>query len=339
MNRLAGHYKCTYTRYADDMTLSTFQNRFPKDLAELKEIEGQQKCVPGARLLRVFRRNGFRLNNSKIRLSNTSQRQEVTGLTVNERVNVPRLFVREIRAMLHNLRRFGVHKCQERYELKYAHRRHRSPSSVIPPFLWVLRGKIDYVGMIRGIEDELYRKLLKRLDELAPGIVKVPVLRDEIEKLFDRLWVIEVETENEDHRQFNQGTAFMLRDVGLITASHVLGDSKAVTIRVRSSDGSQAYDASVVRRDRTLDLAILMADGLVADDGFEISQMAAKRNMPIELLGFPNHNYGDSGHFDQGIVSGFRRSPFSDATLFLISCPITTEFHAAMPITALSCLN
>lgn len=108
MNRLAASAKCKYTRYADDLTLSTFRTRFPKEIAENKLVEGEPKCVPGPRLIRVIRRNGFRLNVSKVRLSNPSQRQEVTGLIVNEGVNVPREFIREVRAMLPNLRKLGV---------------------------------------------------------------------------------------------------------------------------------------------------------------------------------------------------------------------------------------
>jgi RNA-directed DNA polymerase len=366
MNRLAASSKCRYTRYADDLTLSTFQNQFPKTVAELKIVDGQMKCVPGPRLIKAIRRNGFQINASKIRLSNPSQRQEVTGLVVNEKVNVPRTFVREIRAMLHNLRQARVEECQRSYETKYSRRHHRAPDSIIPPFLWVLRGKIDYVGMIRGKEDKLYRKFLRRLDALSPGLVKVPVLRDEIDKLFEHLWVVEVETRSEDRTELSQGTAFMLRDVGLVTASHVLGDSNSVIIRVLSSDGTQRFDASIERRDGTLDLAVLSVDGLTPTNGLEVSPLTAERNMPIRLAGFPNHNYSDSGHLDEGIISGFRKSPFSDTRLFLVSCPIIygnsggpvldtslrvlgvavrgapsqnaaheTEFHAAMSVAAL----
>jgi RNA-directed DNA polymerase len=370
MNRLAGSAKCTYTRYADDLTLSTFQNRFPKAIAQLSLVEGETRCVPGPRLIRVIRRNGFKINSSKIRLCNSSQRQEVTGLVVNEKINVPRLFVREIRAMLHNLHKQGIDSCQRDYERKYSQRRHRMSRSPVPPFLWVLRGKIDYLGMIRGKEDEIYRKLLKRLDELAPGTVRVPVLKDEIEELFEHVWVVEVETGTEENRQLSQGSAFILRDTGLITASHVLGKGEIASIRVLSADGAQAYGATLVKRDTTLDIAVLKVDELVGREGLEISKLSPKRNMPIKLLGFPNHNYGDSGYFAEGRISGFRKNPYSTDNWFLISCPIVygnsggpildtsfkvlgvavrgapsqkvaheTEFHAAVRIAALSTLG
>ncbi|MBC8031254.1 MAG: trypsin-like peptidase domain-containing protein [Pyrinomonadaceae bacterium] len=366
MNRLAGSFKCTYSRYADDLTLSTLQTKFPREVAELRIVDGQPKCFAGPKLIRVLtRRNGFKINLSKIRLANRSQRQEVTGLVVNEKVNVPRLFVREIRAMLHNLHKKGVEKCQQDYETNYA--RHRRPSSPVPPFLWVLRGKVSYVGMIRGENDELYRKLLKRLDELAPGLVKVPVIKDELDSIFEHLWAIQVETEAGDG---GQGTAFMLRGVGLVTASHVLGTKKILGIKMQSSDGRVEREATVFRRDGLLDLAILESPDLDPSRGLEASTLKSTRKMAVTLLGFPNHNTGDPGHFDQGIVTSMRRSPLSEDQMFLISCPIIhghsggpildssskvlgvavrgaisrkeaalTEFHAGMPIAAIEKLT
>lgn len=76
MNRLAASAKCKYTRYADDLTLSTFQNRFPNAIAEVKIVDGQTKCVAGPRLLRAIRRNGFkgeRIENSLIQPEPTTR--------------------------------------------------------------------------------------------------------------------------------------------------------------------------------------------------------------------------------------------------------------------------
>jgi RNA-directed DNA polymerase len=320
MNRLAASAKCRYTRYADDMTLSTFQTRFPKDIAEIKLVEGETKCVPGPRLVRVVRRNGFELNHSKIRLSSPSQRQEVTGLVVNEKVNVTREFIREVRAMLHNLRKVEIEECQRIYESKYSSKRHRSPSSRVPLFLWVLQGKLDYIGMIRGKEDWIYRSFLKQLAEMVPSI-DVPVIKDEIDKLFEHVWVVNLEDAEGYPRQ---GTAFVLRGTGLVTASHVLGKGKFQKLTISSSDGSNVFDARVLKRDGTLDLAILEAPKMPVDGGLERSRLEPRRKMPITVLGFPNHNVGESGRFDEGIITGFKPNPFGGKDLFLINRQIIT---------------
>jgi len=120
LSRLSGAYRCTYTRYADDLTFSTDQALFPRELAERKSIDGKLVWVPGAKLNRTIQKNGFQINLSKVRLQRYNQRQEVTGLITNKRVNVPRKFIREIRAILHNIRTKGLEGCEREYVAKYS---------------------------------------------------------------------------------------------------------------------------------------------------------------------------------------------------------------------------
>lgn len=84
--------KGQYTRYADDITFS-----FPKDYP--KRVRGVIKKVRG--VLKVL---GYRLNKSKTRILRRHQRQLVTGLVVNEKLNLPRETRRRLRAAAHYLR-------------------------------------------------------------------------------------------------------------------------------------------------------------------------------------------------------------------------------------------
>ena len=99
LGRLAQRCKCLYTRYADDLTFSTNEVAFPESLAR-KEDGG--RTVIGDELARVISENWFIVNENKIRLRAYDTRQEATGLTVNEKVNVRRRYVRQVRAMLHS---------------------------------------------------------------------------------------------------------------------------------------------------------------------------------------------------------------------------------------------
>ncbi len=213
--------------------------------------------------------------------------------------------------------------------------------------------------MVRGKDDDIYYKLVKELDSLIPGFVKVPVRKDELEILSENVWVIETDE--------NQGTGFLVAGVGMITASHVLGQSDGEIIAI-SSDRSIRLPAVVVARDKSYDLAILDV-GLPSERGFELSSVEPKLRLPITLLGFPNNNYGDSIQVRLGHVSGFRKDRNSDAKLILLSASViegnsggpvldknsrviavalrgarneaegqSTEFHAAMPISALQSL-
>lgn len=89
---LAKKYKLDYTRYADDLSFSTNSKSFP--------IEAPVFLYELSRLLE---KDGFKINESKTRLLYSSSRQEVTGLTVNKKLNVSRKFIDETRAMAHRL--------------------------------------------------------------------------------------------------------------------------------------------------------------------------------------------------------------------------------------------
>jgi len=83
---LARRSQSAYTRYADDITFSSSRRSFPKPIAYLDSVTNQ--IVVGVELSKVVAHNGFQINQSKVRLQKTGQRQQVTGLTVNEKPNV-----------------------------------------------------------------------------------------------------------------------------------------------------------------------------------------------------------------------------------------------------------
>jgi len=66
LRALARKYRRLYTRYADDMTFSTYQSRFPETLAKYNDSAGTLE--PGNELVAVIQANGFKINQSKIRL-------------------------------------------------------------------------------------------------------------------------------------------------------------------------------------------------------------------------------------------------------------------------------
>lgn len=100
--RLAKRHGCTYTRYADDLTFSTNNSEFPKEIA-VKVDSNSHNWVPGKELVGLVKKSRFELNNSKTRMQYRDSRQEVTGLIVNKKVNVRNEYRRKIRAMVHRL--------------------------------------------------------------------------------------------------------------------------------------------------------------------------------------------------------------------------------------------
>jgi RNA-directed DNA polymerase len=148
---------CLVSRYADDITFSTNRAVFPREIACLVSIGEDVSFGVGEDLERVIHDNGFTINPGKIRMSVASERQEVTGLVVNQQLNVPREFIRRIRAMLHAWRRYGLEKAEAEHLSRW---RTREQNAHVGParFEHVVWGRISYLAMIRGQDDAIVEK-------------------------------------------------------------------------------------------------------------------------------------------------------------------------------------
>lgn len=100
--KLAARCGCKYTRYADDLTFSTNKRSFPTEIA-VRRTGDENKWDVGAELFHHVVSCGFAVNPKKIRMQYCTSRQQVTGLVVNAKVNVPSDYRRTVRAMVHRL--------------------------------------------------------------------------------------------------------------------------------------------------------------------------------------------------------------------------------------------
>ncbi|MBN1565716.1 MAG: TIR domain-containing protein [Anaerolineae bacterium] len=169
LQRLAQKYRCHYTRYADDITFSTSLLSFPRALAttEYSSQSGYQVVV-GPELNVIVEENGFRINRQKVRLQTPDRRQEITGLTVNEFPNVRRQYINQIRAMLYAWKKFGHDNAEERYRELHDNQEYQCPDKLLPSFRSIVRGKIEFLGMVRGKQDRTYLRFLEKLAEVDP---------------------------------------------------------------------------------------------------------------------------------------------------------------------------
>jgi RNA-directed DNA polymerase len=83
----------TYSRYADDLVFSSNREGGVGQLCRL--------------VRRVVEEEGFRVNASKTRVMRAHERQVVTGVVVNQRLNVPRAEFDSLKALLHRCFRKG----------------------------------------------------------------------------------------------------------------------------------------------------------------------------------------------------------------------------------------
>lgn len=166
---LAKRYHCTYSRYADDITISYNKSDFPRSLAyydESNPITG--KTIVGKLIEDTIDRAGFKVNHEKVRLQIPCIRQEVTGLTVNEFPNVKRSFVRQIRSMTHAWAKHGLKDAENEFINKYSKKVIDIPVDKRDGsyFRNVLYGKLAFLKMVRGDEDSILSKLSSRLAQL-----------------------------------------------------------------------------------------------------------------------------------------------------------------------------
>ncbi|MCQ2117637.1 MAG: reverse transcriptase family protein [Bacteroidales bacterium] len=136
LSELAASYGLTYSRYADDITFSSNHSVYSKESAFWPKLRA------------VITECGFQINESKTRLLKKGARQEVTGITVEEKLNVSRKWMKQLRAQLFHYEMYGG--SDEEY---------RS-----------IMGKIAFLKMVRGSMDERAYKLYNRARHSHHGI-------------------------------------------------------------------------------------------------------------------------------------------------------------------------
>lgn len=168
LSRLAQKHRCVYTRYVDDMTFSKKSGSFPQEIAYRNE---ENVAVTGAELNEVISSNGFHIHPDKVHLFSNTHRQTVTGLTVNQKVNVSRGYIRQIRAMICDWRNNGQEIAEERHHESYY--RHPDRLGDHPPIELIIEGKLNFLKMIRGSDDDVRKNLQRQFVEVYPDYESV----------------------------------------------------------------------------------------------------------------------------------------------------------------------
>ncbi len=171
-----------YSRYADDLTFST----------QREAVTEEHQAV----IQRIVEEEGFVVHPDKTRLMPRCGRQVVTGLIVNQGLNVPREYIRHLRALLFNIDTFGwksqagrkrvVHedapvtrRVDDEADWKTVMERQSKRGELIRPRLSTehpsvhslkrqVQGQVAFVGHVRGKTDGLYLHLKAKLDFLLP---------------------------------------------------------------------------------------------------------------------------------------------------------------------------
>lgn len=153
LSACANRFGLKYSRYADDITFSSMHNVFQHESDFLKEMQ------------RIILDQGFHIKESKTRLQKQGYRQEVTGLLVNEKVNVRQRYIKQLRAWLYFWERYGYVKAESLFLKQYIGDRGHIIRGK-PDMKSVIRGKLNFLKMVKGSDNALYEKLFMRYNLL-----------------------------------------------------------------------------------------------------------------------------------------------------------------------------
>lgn len=297
--RFARRFECRYTRYADDITFSTDRPSFPEELAIITPLSYGRRLTAevGGELKDIIEGNWFSINKKKVRIQHRNCRQEVTGLIVNEFPNVSRKYTNQIRAMLYAWGEHGLPAAEKEFLEKYDKREHWpfEPGSL---FRNVVKGKLDFLKMVRGCQNATFQKFCEKLSSVDPTFSFIKIITEaEPERLQEAVFVLDSPR--------GQGTAFMLHGAGLVTSAHNVVDDQNDTELYKVETRPDKLKAMVRDIRPDLDIAILdVKRGWARASLARGDSSKLRAGDAVKVVGFPKYAPGKTIQIHKGSVTG-----------------------------------
>ena len=202
--------------------------------------------------------------------------------------------------MLHAWGKFGVNEAAAHFFEKFDYKE-RSPQGTGAAVLFKksVKGRIDYLGMVRGRESRTHLSLLEKYATLQPDYVWRSTLPRELKLSVLERAVFAVEGDE------SQGTAFNLGTLGLITCAHVVAAEGPYYVQRYGQPDE--FPVMIVHRDKARDLALLKFEAQLPDPlpQFELSAIADEKEDQIILMGYPNNGIAVSSSIERGAVTRY----------------------------------
>jgi len=318
LSSLAREEKAYYTRYADDITFSF--SKKPDMSNNIYVLNDKFRVNVSTALESIINRNGFKLNKKKTRINFSDERQVVTGLKVNRKVNVDRRYIRTTRAMTHSLS-VSVEGANERFKESVG-------DDGASRLEYCVAGRINFIGMVKGVESTVYQNLATKFNSLELDIevpLAPPDLRQSLEeslhfysyrqrtRLEHSVWVVEfdgIEGLTLD-QQLVQGTAFAIKGERLYSCLHIFDKASSKLCQIyRISSPQNKYMARIVRECRISD------------------------SVELEFVNEPPNNFRHLNVYDetnihggyQLSIVGFPEKQAGHATVSIVPCVVTNSF-------------
>lgn len=288
LSKFAKSNKAKYTRYADDITFSL------NDKSKIVSFIKGPNTVSDE-LNEIIVKNGFNVNHKKTRIDNKyTDRQKVTGLVVNEKLNLERRYIKKIRAILHFWEKYGLSEATKKFfgENKiddiYL-------STFEKRFIKSIKGKINFIKQIKGQQNFTWRKIENQYNLLMKNKKTIlPISNTEIVEL--ATWVIETKD--------SSGNGFCIeinKKKFIITCSHVIDGGIEKIYRPKDN---KSVDFNVIVDNKDKDLAII---GMKEDNLWNLSvkdNENFREGDKIVITGYPNYSPGQGIRISESIITG-----------------------------------
>lgn len=305
--RYAKKHKLVYTRYADDITLSSYTH----NISEIIVFRNGNAFALDESLGKIFSENSFIVNEDKITLRTRDGRQEVTGVIVNKFPNVKREYVQKLRALLHNCMRNGVYNearkyidkglCKNRFILEQIDNPEKQ-KLIEEWYKSVLVGKINYIRQIKGKQSFTFYALALLTNKIFS------------EKLFDLSYFdrINAVIDNNvfvlcNNDETVQGSGFFVDGYGLFTSYHVTEEGDIFYVWKNDKKIIPTSVCATINQkfaDKTIDYALYevsIPDTISVSIG---NSSEIKVGDTVFIAGFPDYLKGDSITKEQCQITG-----------------------------------
>lgn len=319
-------HNCVYTRYADDISISFKKSTFPYVIAN-KDLRGEINLSDDIK--NIIADNGFVINEDKTHLANSYEKMQVTGIKINSKLNIDKRYIRRIRSIIWTIEKNidDLNVAREIFREKYHSRRTENNGS--PEMFNALKSMINYIGFIKGKDDAVFLKLAQRYNMVIHKTSSGEKIF--IEKTIEEIqqfntYVVDSDCEVNYSIEgspgsffYEQGTAFFLQGIGIITNAHLFLELKEVfkyyqnivfeeySITIHNSRySSQQLKAKIKVLDFSKDIAILeVENNSMLEKGYQYSENITKE-MPITLLGYPEYKNNTELRMEKGKILGER---------------------------------
>lgn len=154
LSAVAKRFGLNYSRYADDITFSSMHNVYQDTSDFTREIK------------RIISSQNFHIKGEKTRLQTSGYRQTVTGVTVNNKPNLPPKYKKDIKMWLYFWEIYGYEKANAIYIKELGN---KSGIEMITGTLILkemIFGKLNFYKMIKGIDDQCYKLMSEKFNGL-----------------------------------------------------------------------------------------------------------------------------------------------------------------------------